>query len=223
VNQQRRTVVSNRIVMSVVALIALAACTGPSAVATQAPPSSAASANASPAEPTVIATQAADPTTAPLGTASAFTSPLYGYTITLPAGWAAGAAIFRWDGKSSPSNGDPTIDKFGGPPSASAWAHAAPVAVGLDKFVKDNIAWTVRDHGDTCPATAPEKTEPIEIGGEAGKLLSWDCGILINVALLVRNGTGYVFVMRDVEVQAATDRADRALFEVLLDSVVFPS
>jgi hypothetical protein len=173
-------------------------------------------------------TQAPTPvaTVKPAATAASpvtFTSPLYGYTITLPPDWAVGAAILRWDGRSAPGHEEPTVDKFGGPPSASAWANAAPVTVDLDRFVKDNIAWTVRDHGDTCPATAPEKTEPIKIGGETGTLLSWDCGILINQALLVRNGTGYVFVMRDLAVQAATDPADRALLESLLNAVTFPS
>ena len=75
----------------------------------------------------------------------------------------------------------------------------------------------------TCPATAPETTEPIQIGGQAGVLLSWNCGILINEALTIRNDTGFVFVMRDTGVQAATDPDDRAIFETLLDSVKFPT
>ena len=54
-------------------------------------------------------------------------------------------------------------------------------------------------------------------------LLSWDCGILINQALLIRDGTGFVFVMSDPGVQAATDATDRALLEGLLDSVTLPS
>ena len=81
----------------------------------------------------------------------------------------------------------------------------------------------MRDHGETCPASGPETTEPIKIGREAGALLSWDCGILINMAVLVRDGTGFVLVMRDPDVHAATDAADRAILEELLDSVTFPS
>jgi hypothetical protein len=101
------------------------------------------------------------------------------------------------------------------------FAHAAPETVDLDRFVKDNIAWTVRDHGDTCPAKRPETTEPIEIGDEPGMLLSWNCGILINQALAIRDRTGYVFVLRDTAVPAASDPADRALFQGILDSVTF--
>lgn len=209
---------SSKPVLSFVALVALAACSGGSGT-----PSAPASVPVTPG-----AIQAATPaaTAKPAVTAASsvtFTSPLYGYTITLPVGWAAGAAMLPWDGKSAPSHDDPTVDKFGGPPSATAWAHAAPVTVDLDRFVQDNIAWTLRDHGDTCPATAPEKTEPIEIGGEPGMLLSWNCGILINQALLVRDGAGFVFVMRDFAVPAATDPADRALFESLLNAVSLPS
>jgi len=211
--------VSKKPVLFFVALVALAACSGQSG-GPSSPPATVAVTPEVTQAPTPVATvkpaaTAASPVT--------FTSPLYGYTITLPPDWAVGAAILRWDGRSAPGHEEPTVDKFGGPPSASAWANAAPVTVDLDRFVKDNIAWTVRDHGDTCPATAPEKTEPIKIGGETGTLLSWDCGILINQALLVRNGTGYVFVMRDLAVQAATDPADRALLESLLNAVTFPS
>ena len=42
-------------------------------------------------------------------------------------------------------------------------------------------------------------------------------------AVTIRNDTGFVFVMRDTGVQAATDPDDRAIFETLLDSVKFPT
>lgn len=210
---------SKKPVLFFVALVALAACSGQSGGPSSPPATVAVTPEVTQAPTTAATVKPAATATSP----ATFTSPLYGYTITLPPDWAAGAAMLPWDGKSAPGHEEPTVDKFGGPQSATAWAQAAPVTVDLDRFVNDTIAWTVRDHGDTCPATAPEKTEPIEIGGEAGTLLSWDCGILINQALLVRNGTGYVFVMRDFAVPAATDPADRALFESLLNAVSFPS
>ena len=166
-------------------------------------------------------TAAAVATLTPAATPTVFASPLYHYSVTLPAGWAAAGAVFPWDGKTAPGQEEPEVDKFGGPPSASMWAFAAPVSVDLKGFVKDRIAATARDHGDDCPAP-PEVNEPIRIGGRAGTFIAWKCGILINQAVIVRDGVGYSFVMRDFGVAAATDRADRALFEQLLDSVAFP-
>lgn len=212
---------SRALVSALVALLALAGCgqstTSPSLVA----PSATVVPTVTPAA-TVAATPV--PTATSLPTAAlptTFTSLLYEYTIVVPAGWPTGAAMIRWDAASSPGDDDSSVDKFAGPAGLSAFAFAGPVRVDLAGFVKETIAWTVRDHGDTCPATAPEVTEPIEIGGEPGMLLSWDCGILINEALLVRKGTGFVVVIRDLDVKAATDPADRAILQALLDSITF--
>ena len=209
---------SRKPVLSLVAFVALAACSGGSGT-----PSAPASVPVTPG-----ATQTPTPaaTAKPAATAATpmrFTSLLYGYSITVPAGWNVGAAMLRWDGASAPGHDDASVDKFVSPSTLSAWGMSGPATGDIDRYVKDNIAWTVRDHGDTCPATAPEATEAIQIGGEAGVLLSWNCGILINEALLVRRGIGFVFVMRDPNVNAAIDPADRVIFEALLDSVILPS
>jgi hypothetical protein len=209
---------SKKPVLTFVALVAVAACSGPSASPSSAPASAAVTAAASQAPSVAVAT----PTTSVAASPSTFTSPLYGYTLTLPAGWSAGAAIFRWDGRSAAGHEEPEVDKFGGPPSASAWAFAAPVKLDLDGFVQDRIEANAREHGDTCPAT-PEVNEPIQIGGEPGVFLAWNCGILINQALIVHEGIGFCMLLRDLKVQAATDDADRALLEDLLNSVTFPS
>ena len=149
-----------------------------------------------------------------------FTSPLYGYSIAVPAGWSIVAATTPWDGASAPHNTDSTNDKFGSPSNLSAWAYAAPSMKSLPGYVEDNVAWILRDHGDTCPATGPETSEDILIDGQAGRLLLWDCGILINQAVTVRDGTGYVLMMRDPDVQAATDPDDREVLDQLIDSTV---
>lgn len=61
----------------------------------------------------------------------------------------------------------------------------------------------------------------ITVGGERGTLISWNCGILINVAVTVHAGIGYTFGFRDPAVRAATDPTDRATFVGVLDSVTF--
>ena len=214
-------VVSRRLVLSFVTLLAIGACAGPGATPSSAPANAAATIATSQAPSAAVATPRATPASSTAATPVNFTSLLYGYSITLPAGWNVGAAMLRWDGASSPGHDNGSVDKFVSPATVSAWGYAGQVTVDLDQFVANNIAWLVRDHGDTCPATAPETTEPIQIGGEAGVLLSWNCGILINEALIIRKGRGFVFVMRDLGVQAATDPEDRAILGSLLDSVTF--
>jgi len=162
------------------------------------------------------------PTATTAATPTAFMSALYPYRVTLPAGWHAGAAIFRWDGASAPGSDDPSVDKFAGQETAAVFAFAGPTSDDLAAFVQHTIEWTVRDHGDTCPERTPEMRESIVIGGEPGTFLAWNCGILINQALAIHHGTAFTMVMRDLAVPAATDAGDRALFDQLLDAVVFP-
>jgi hypothetical protein len=208
-------------VMFFVALVIVAACSGSSASPPSSPASVPVTVTASQPPSAAVETTGVIPSAA--STPVTFTSQLYGYSITLPASWRVRAAILPWNGASAPGNDASTVDKFVSPATVSAFGFAGPVAADLDQFVKDNIAWTVRDHGDTCPATAPETTDPIQIGGEDGMLLSWNCGTLINQALVIRDGTAFVLVMRDPGVQAATDATDRALLEDLLNSVTLPS
>jgi hypothetical protein len=173
--------------------------------------------------PTVVPS----PTVSPSATASpsgptVFTSPLYGYTVTVPAGWTSAPAIVRWDGRKQPGP-DAESDKFGGPESLSAWAFAGPFSGDLAAFVADRVVATARDHSDTCPVAEPEINEPLQIGGQSWVFLGWNCGALINYAGTVRAGVAYEFVFRDPAVKAATDPVDRALFLSILGSVELPT
>jgi hypothetical protein len=148
-----------------------------------------------------------------------FVSKTYGFSLTLPGGWTSIQASEAWDGKGEPPSSDAAeADRFVGPAAASSWAYAAPTAKDLAAYVKENIEATAKYHGDTCPAT-PEAQDPIEIGGQPGTLLAYNCGILINNAVTVDKGVGYLFGFRDPSVQAATDAADRELFLELIKSV----
>jgi len=195
-------------VVLAVAVLELRPGGGPGAV-----PTPTATASPVPSSPPSIATPPAGPTS--------FTSPLYGYTLTVPAGWITAPAIVRWDGDRQ-SGPDAETDKLAGPDQIMAWAFAGPYAGGLDAFVQERIAANHRDHADTCPETDPAIKEPVAIGAERGVFLAWNCGAVINIAVAVHAGVGYMFVFRDLAIEAATDPADRALFQSILDSVEFP-
>jgi hypothetical protein len=139
----------------------------------------------------------------------------------VPAGWSALAATARWDGVAGVKSDSPEVDRWISKAEPGAWGSAAAYAKDLASYTKKAIADTTKYHGDTCTAP-PEAQETISIGGEAGALLSYNCGILINIGVTVHKGTGYTFGFRDPAVHAATDPTDRAIFTDLLKSLRFP-
>jgi hypothetical protein len=182
-------------------------------------PSPSAVASAEPTLPPPTPTPTAAPSAATVPTT--FTSATYGYSLTVPAGWKAIQATAAWDGVSALSHDSAETDEFVESYPRSAWANAAPTKGALADVVKQTISDNVKYHGDTCPA-APEAKVPIKIGGEQGMLLEWNCGILINIAVTVHDNVAYLFGFRDLGVHAATDPADQAALQGLLDSVQFP-
>src|SRR5262245_54241051 len=121
-----------------------------------------------------------------------FTSPFYGYTVTLPAGWTTIAARLEWDGKGAPGAIAPAVDRFLISGEESVFAFAAPISLDLAGYAADVIARNEELRGDTCK-TKPEPTEETTIGSEPAAFIAWDCGILINIALATHEGTGYEF------------------------------
>jgi len=160
------------------------------------------------------------PSTSPSPSAEQFASEAYGYSLTLPRGWTPVQASARWDGKGAPGSDDAVVDQFIGPAAAISWAYAASTTRVLPAYVKKTIKVTVEDHSDTCPAN-PVAEESIQIGGQPGTLLAWNCGVLVNQAVTVQHGVGFFFGFLDQSVHVATDTADRKLFLKLLSSVQF--
>ena len=149
-----------------------------------------------------------------------FASETYGYSLTLPKGWIPVQASARWNGKGAPGSEDAVVDQFVGPAAAYSWAYAASTTSALPAYVKATIEVTVEDHSDTCPAD-PVAGDSIQIGGQPGTLLAWNCGVLVNQAVTVHHGVGFFFGFLDQSVHAATDATDRKLFLKLLSSVHF--
>jgi hypothetical protein len=116
------------------------------------------------------------PSPSPSAPATTFTSQTYGYSVTLPERWIAFQASARWDGKGSPGSIDGVADQFTGRGAAELWAFAAPTTKRLGAYVEGTVEATLKDHGDTCPA-GPVAQHAIEIGGQPGMLLAWDCGL----------------------------------------------
>jgi hypothetical protein len=158
-------------------------------------------------------TRATSPTT--------FTSTTYGYSLIVPAGWTMSGAIANWDGIGMPGDDALVADLFESPTGQIVWAVGALTKKTLPGYVDDRIEANFADRGDDCPA-APAVQKPIEIGGQDGSLVDWDCGFLFNIAITVRGGLAYQFAFQDEAVDAASDRTDEAMFTGLLRSVRFP-
>jgi len=102
------------------------------------------------------------------------------------------------------------------PRSGAGSPLAARVAFSAPGTVERLFTWSGLD-------TQPDTTEQTKVGSEPGALIAWNCGILVNLAVTLRNGTGCEFVFRDPGVHQATDANDRATFDKSLGGVSFGS
>ena len=183
------------------------------------PDATAGSGNAAPTASTVstVSTTEAAPDTE--AAPQTFTSTLYGYSMTVPAGWNAVPARIVWDGDADPGHDTPMVDRMFAPSGAAAWAYAQPVDTDLESYTASrNLADNV-DHD--CPLV-PETSEPIVIDGETGVLQSKQCGILVMSVQVIHDGVAYSIYMQDYNVEAASDADDLAVFHQMLDSVDLP-
>jgi len=165
--------------------------------------------------PTVTASSSmsASPTASPV----TFTSPFYGYTVTLPAGWSATPAAKVWDGKGAPGSEDPAVDKFHGPGLRTVHAFVTPISVDLAAYSEDIIARNAQSHTE-CPPQ-PESVESTKVGPDPATFIAWNCGILINLVVGLHRDQGFQFLFRDPDLHQASDATDQAAFESMLDTV----
>jgi hypothetical protein len=122
------------------------------------------------------------------------TSRHYGYTETLPAGWRlARQATRQWQGTGGPGYDRPVVDLFIGPSQIQAWAIAAPTKQSLAA----STAKIIRHARAAHPCAPPQTDQAITIGGTPARLLGMICpagsGFLVEIAVTVRTGTGFVF------------------------------
>ena len=185
--------------------------------------SSGASRSSSPAANSAVKTTSrvtTSPQSAP--SATTFRSHAYGYSLTVPVGLTPRQAFAKWDGKSELDGDSAYVDLIGDPAeSRGVWVAATPWKQDLAAFTAYMIIWNFHFHGDYCPEH-PETRGPVTVGGEAGVLFTYNCGILVNNVATVRHGIGYFFVFVDQDVAAANNPADHAVFMKMLASVTFP-
>jgi hypothetical protein len=214
-------VIGPGLLASVAFVVVVAACSGEGAVLSESdrasldhsPPGGSPPAAVMPTQPVRTTTRAIGPTS--------FTSTTYGYSLIVPAGWTMSEAIANWDGIGMPGDDAPVADVFESPTGQMVWAVGALTKGTLPGYVDDRIEANFADRGDDCPA-APAVQKPIEIGGQDGSLVNWDCGFLFNLAITVRGGMAYQFAFQDEAVDAASDRTDDEMFAGLLRSLRFP-
>jgi hypothetical protein len=152
-----------------------------------------------------------------------FTSRHYGYTETLPRGWRlAREATHRWDGTGGPGYDTNVVDLFqaGG---VQAWAIAAPTKQSLPAFT----ARTIRASRAAHPCSPPQTNQAITIGGAPARLLGMQCpagsGFLVEIAVTVHHGTGFVFTSQNPLGATPIDQpGDRAAFRKFLTGIRLP-
>ena len=175
-----------------------------------------------------VASRSAAASPAPFAAATVFTSPTYGYAVTLPAGWLAIPAQTGWDGTSPTGFDTPNVDQWVAPHLQNRctqffvcapilWAYSAPTALDLAAWVRAGEAAGRRDHG--CePGTASS----IQIDGQPAALEDGHCGAggpLVLVAYAVRGGIGYAFLLQENAKEARVEGLDRSEFGALLATV----
>ena len=151
-----------------------------------------------------------------------FTSRQYGYTEALPAGWQSiGQARQRWDGKGAPGDTASVSDLFQGPGRVEAWAYAAPTKENLAAYTATTIHAAA---AHSCPAV-PQTDQAITIGGVPARLLRMHCpprsGFLVEIAVTVHNGTGFVFASQPAPGVTGTDQP-AAAFRKFLAGIRLP-
>ena len=152
--------------------------------------------------------------------ARVFSSPHYGYTVALPAGWSAQGAQ-PWDGPGSRGLGRDGVDVFRGPPYVAAWAFAAPRPPSLAGYASAAARAAAQL---PCPAV-PRIDQQLTIGGAAASLIGMSCpsqgGVFMLTAAATHKQTALVFVFEDSSGVKAAEHADRAVFGALLASIRF--
>jgi hypothetical protein len=162
-------------------------------------------------------------TTGP-ATARMVTSRHYGYTEALRGRWRLVSQATRpWDGTGAPGYDANVVDLYQGPGGVQAWADAAPTSTNLEAYTARIIRLSRAGH----PCSPPQTDQAIMIGGAPARLVGMQCpagsGFLVEIAVTVRHGTGFVFASQNSSGATPTDQpGDRAAFSKFLAGIRLP-
>jgi hypothetical protein len=144
--------------------------------------------------PTTASTPTAVPTAGPTPSRAPgpFTSPLYGYTVDVPAGWTITPTVVAW-----PAGVDPNPDLFAGPPASpdfdNVYVAAQPVPDGMTSAAWQlDYAQLVAASGRDCKGPVDAWTDAV-VGALEIRRLDLECqGLHYTDVAFVVDGTGYV-------------------------------
>ena len=127
-----------------------------------------------------------------------FTSRHYGYTEALPAGWRlARQATRQWSGKGGPGYDRPVVDLFAGPRGVRPGRTRHQRRSVWQSYTSAIIQAARAAH----PCSPPLTDQALRIGGAPARLVGMHCpasgSFLVEIAVTVRNGTGFVFVSQN--------------------------
>lgn len=145
------------------------------------------------ASPTIAATSAPTPTPLPTRAAGLFTSPLYGYTVDVPAGFDITPTAVAWRNGMAPSSDLFAARVSLNPEFDNVYVAAQPVSDGLT-----SAAW-VLDYSEFVAASDRDCKGPVDawtgvvVGSLEIRRLDLECqGLHFTDVAFVVNGTGYV-------------------------------
>lgn len=134
-----------------------------------------------------------EPTVTPPPVPTAFKSPVYGYTLSLPASAEVTglvAATDAWDGTSAIGSTGPMVDQFPRSGQRLAFILAAPTDLDLDGWAAAVHAKAVSEHG--CPEEVTSARDMM-IGGSPARVVAFVCqGVHVFEATMVRDGIGVI-------------------------------
>jgi hypothetical protein len=114
------------------------------------------------------------------------------------------------------------VDLFQGPGGVQAWADAAPTKQNLPAYA----ARIIRQARAAHPCSPPQTSQAITIGGAPARLLGMQCpegsGFLVEIAVTIHHGTGFVFTSQNSGTTGPVQPADRAAFSKFLAGIRLP-
>jgi hypothetical protein len=159
-----------------------------------------------------------------------FSSAAYAYSIDYPSNWKSRSTdrqILLNEYPYAPSGQSASaVDLF----SATADGDTDPVLIVAAPVVDSGmtlVTWVARieklQTDDSCPP--PEASEDIQVGGEPGRLLTWNCPYFLFWAGVVHGNHAYHVVWLDqLDLGNPTlQAADKVLFEKILATLTFTS